>query len=165
MAKKMKMSSILTAVAALLGIVAFIMLFLPAIGVKDADTTYKGLDIVFGYKGKVLTVEYTVFNFSFMNLLTYILVLAGVVLSVLNLVGKKPSKLLALIAAAAFLVAGIFFFCSVSFASLNEDASKLITAFGGDIKDGLELAFGSIIGGIAGILAAIAAASPFYLKK
>lgn len=161
----MKISSILTAVSALLGVVAFIMLFLPAIGLKDADTTYKGLDVVFGYKGKVINTEYTVFNFSFMNLLTYILVLAGVVLGVLNIVGKKPSKLFALIAAVAFLLAGIFFFCTVSFTSLNENANKIVSGLGGDIKDALELAIGSILGGVFSILAALCAASPLVLKK
>jgi len=97
MAKKMKISSLLTALAAILGVVAIIMLFVPAIGWKNLDGTFKGMDVVFGCKGK--GTEISTLNFSFMNLLTYILVLAGTVLSLLNVLVKKPSKLFSLIAA------------------------------------------------------------------
>lgn len=167
MAKKMKISSLLTALAAILGVVAIIMLFVPAIGLKDADGTYKGMNVVFGLKEKlpVIGTEYTVLNFSFMNLLTYLLVLAGTVLSLLNVLAKKPSKLFSLIAAAAFLVAGIFFFCTLSFTSFNDDISKVISGLGGDIKSAFKLAAGSIVGGVLSILSAICAASPFFLKK
>ncbi len=73
---KKQISSIVSLISAALGIVALVMIFLPAIGVKDTETTYTGLQIVFGYKG---TTGVTIFEFSFMNLLTYLLVIAGVV--------------------------------------------------------------------------------------
>ena len=163
MAKKMKISSLLTALAAILGVVAIIMLFVPAIGWKNLDGTFKGMDVVFGCKGK--GTEISTLNFSFMNLLTYILVLAGTVLSLLNVLVKKPSKLFSLIAAVAFLVAGIFFFCTLSFTSFNDVLTTLPGMFGKDIKSAFELAAGSIVGGVLSILSAICAASPFFLKK
>lgn len=160
--KKFNLSTILTAVGALLGLAAFFMLFAPAIAVKDSETTYTGLKVTFGMKQTFLGKEYTVWKFSFMNLLTYILALAGIVLALLN--AKKPGKLFALISAACFLVAGIFFFCATSFASFNEDVSSLIAWAGGNVKDSLTLGAGSIVGGILSILAAICAASPFVVK-
>jgi hypothetical protein len=167
MYNKKMLPLIMTAAAAFWGLVAIIMLFVPAVAVKDADATYNGLKIVFGYTAKqtVLgsTVTYTVFNFSFMNLLTYILVLAGLVLSVLNV--KMQNKLFSVIAAVVFLVAGIFFFCTVGFTSVNADASKLFASLGSNIKDSLSLAVGAILGGVCSIAAALASIGNFLLKK
>ena len=70
--RKSSVGKPLSFVAAVLGLVAVVMLFLPAIGIKDTDTTYTGLQITFGYQESLLGFEYTVFDFSFMNLLTYI---------------------------------------------------------------------------------------------
>ena len=86
--RKSSVGKPLSFVAAVLGVVAVVMLFLPAIGIKDTDTTYTGLQITFGYKESLLGFEYTVFDFSFMNLLTYILAVVGIVFSVLSAMGK-----------------------------------------------------------------------------
>ena len=163
--RKSSVGKPLSFVAAVLGLAAVVMLFLPAIGIKDSDTTYTGLQITFGYKGKdpLLGLEYTVFNFSFMNLLTYILAIVGIVFSVLSAVGKG-SKFAAFIAAAAFAVSGVFFFLSVSYTLPNEDASKIISFIGGDIKDALTLAYGAIIGGVASLLAAVCNLGKIVLK-
>ena len=96
--RKSNLGKPLAFVAAVLGLVAVVMLFLPAIGIKDTDTTYTGLQITFGCKESLLGFEYTVFDFSFMNLLTYILAVVGIVFSVLSAVGKG-SKFAAFIAA------------------------------------------------------------------
>lgn len=103
---KKQISSIVSLISAALGIVALVMIFLPAIGVKDTEKTYTGLQIVFGYKTKIVISEVTVFEFSFMNLLTYLLVIAGVIFTVLGLLGKG-SKFATFIAAICFLVGGI----------------------------------------------------------
>ncbi len=167
--RKSSVGKPLSFVAAVLGLAAVVMLFLPAIGIKDTDTTFTGLQITFGYKGKVpsLGLEYTVFNFSFMNLLTYILAVVGIVFSVLSAVGKG-SKFAAFIAAAAFAVSGVFFFLSVSYTLPNEGASKFISLIisfaGGDIKDVLTLAYGAIIGGVASLLAAVCNLGKIVLK-
>lgn len=161
--RKSSLGKPLSFVAAVLGLAAVVMLFLPAIGIKDTDTTYTGLQITFGYKESLLGFEYTVFDFSFMNLLTYILAVVGIVFSVLSAMGKG-SKFAAFIAAAAFAVSGVFFFLSVSYTLPNEDASKIISAFGGDIKDALTLAYGAIIGGVASLLAAVCNLGKIVLK-
>lgn len=161
--RKSSVGKPLSFVAAVLGLVAVVMLFLPAIGIKDTDTTYTGLQITFGYKESLLGFEYTVFDFSFMNLLTYILAVVGIVFSVLSAMGKG-SKFAAFIAAAAFAVSGVFFFLSVSYTLLNEDASKIISFVGGDIKDALTLAYGAIIGGVASLLAAVCNLGKIVLK-
>ena len=161
--RKSNLGKPLSFVAAVLGLAAVVMLFLPAIGIKDTDTTYTGLQITFGYKESLLGFEYTVFNFSFMNLLTYILAVVGIVFSVLSAMGKG-SKFAAFIAAAAFAVSGVFFFLSVSYTLPNEDASKIISFVGGDIKDALTLAYGAIIGGVASLLAAVCNLGKIVLK-
>ena len=161
--RKSNLGKPLSFVAAVLGLVAVVMLFLPAIGIKDTDTTYTGLQITFGYKDSVLGLEYTVFDFSFMNLLTYILAVVGIVFSVLSAMGKG-SKFAAFIAVAAFAVSGVFFFLSVSYTLPNEDASKIISFVGGDIKDALTLAYGAIIGGVASLLAAVCNLGKIVLK-
>lgn len=162
--RKSSVGKPLSFVAAVLGLAAVVMLFLPAIGIKDTDTTFTGLQITFGYKGKnSLGLEYTVFNFSFMNLLTYILAVVGIVFSVLSAMGKG-SKFAAFIAAAAFAVSGVFFFLSVSYTLPNEGASKFISFVGGDIKDVLTLAYGAIIGGVASLLAAVCNLGKIVLK-
>ena len=161
--RKSSVGKPLSFVAAVLGLAAVVMLFLPAIGIKDTDTTYTGLQITFGYKESLLGFEYTVFNFSFMNLLTYILAVVGIVFSVLSAMGKG-SKFAAFIAVAAFAVSGVFFFLSVSYTLPNEDASKIISFVGGDIKDALTLAYGAIIGGVASLLAAVCNLGKIVLK-
>ncbi len=161
--RKSSLGKPLSFVAAVLGLAAVVMLFLPAIGIKDTDTTYTGLQITFGYKESLLGFEYTVFDFSFMNLLTYILAVVGIVFSVLSAMGKG-SKFAAFIAAAAFAVSGVFFFLSVSYTLPNEDASKIISFVGGDIKDALTLAYGAIIGGVASLLAAVCNLGKIVLK-
>lgn len=161
--RKSNLGKPLSFVAAVLGLAAVVMLFLPAIGIKDTDTTYTGLQITFGYKESLLGFEYTVFDFSFMNLLTYILAVVGIVFSVLSAMGKG-SKFAAFIAVAAFAVSGVFFFLSVSYTLPNEDASKIISFVGGDIKDVLTLAYGAIIGGVASLLAAVCNLGKIVLK-
>ena len=174
MAKKFTLSSLLTAVAALLGVVAIVMLFLPAVALDiESDVakkviaaalggeSYTGLQVTFGLSKN----DITYFGFSFMNLLPYLLRLGGVVLALLNVFGKKPSKLFAIIAAALFIVAGILFFCTVGFAAVNEDLTKLFSALKGDVKDYLALSAGPIVAGILSILAGVGAATPLFLKK
>lgn len=147
-----------------LAAVAFIMLFLPVIGIKDTDTTYTGLNVAFGYSTKVILAEVKVLEFSFMNLLTYILVVAAAVLAVLKLF-MKDTKVLTLVIAALLIVAGVFFFLTVQFTNPNTNASNVIKAIGGDIRGGLTLAYGSYIGGIAAILGGAVACCEFLVVK
>lgn len=151
------------ATSALLGIVALIMLFCPTIGIKDSDTTYTGLQVTFGHSESALGVSIEVFGFSFMNLLGYLLVAAGVVFAVMTMFGKD-SKGTAFLSAVAFVVAGLLLFLSKSFVQVNEDATSLFAFFGGDIKNNLTLAYGAIVGAIASLLAGIVQLVKIFAK-
>lgn len=151
--------------AAVLGIIAVIMIFLPA--VATGDDSFNGIKAVFGWTEKTeflgSTIETKLLSFSFMNLLTYLLAIAGVVLSVLGIMGKG-SKLFTLIATVCFAVAAVFFFCTIAFTVVEEGWSDLASALGGDIKESWKLGVGSIIGGICSILAAGCTIVPTFLK-
>lgn len=161
--KKIDLGMIATLCAAVLGVIAIIMLALPAVKVIDADETYKGWDVVFGYiytaSAGGLTVSTEVFKFSFMNLLTYLFVIVGIVCTVLNYLGKG-GKYMNLIATVAFLIAGIFFFLTVAF---SVPVSKLATTE--KLREQLELGAGAIIGGICSILAAVASGYKAFIAK
>ena len=168
MAKKKQSNNIgqiLTLSAILLGIIAFVMVFLPAVAIKDSETAYNGLQVAFGYSEEnILGGTTTYLQFSFMNLLTVILVLVGVVFTVLGMLGKG-SKFANLISGVSFIVAGVFFFLSVAFCIPEEGFSNIIGFFGGNIKDWLVLGVGAIIGGILSILAGAACLGNVVLKK
>lgn len=158
MAKKKankQINTIVAFVAALLGLAAICMMFLPAVGVKDTDTTYTGMQVTFGYAQSFIFGETQVFYFSFMNMLTYILALVGVVFSILAALGKG-SKFANFIAATAFVVAGVFFFLTVQYIKFNDTASKAFNFFGGDAKNMFTLAYGAIVGGVLAFVAALA---------
>ncbi len=146
-----------------LAIAAFCMLFLPAVGIKDSDTTYSGMNVTFGYSVKVL-LEVKVFEFSFMNLLTYIFAVAAAVLACLKLF-VKDSKVITLVVSALLIVAGVFFFLTVQFTSVNANATSVIKAVGGDIKGGLTLGIGAILGGVFALLGGATACCEFFLVK
>ena len=150
-----ELKGILSIAGIILGAIAVIMMFLPAIGIKDSETTYTGLQLAFGYKttkeilGSTVTTVH--FDFSFMNLLTYLLLIGG---------GRFAS----FIAMGLTLVAGIFFFLTISFCIPNADLSDLYVAFGGNLKDNFVLAAGSIIGGITSILSCACLAVRTFVK-
>lgn len=162
MAKKKRtnnLTQIVTAAAVLLGLVAIAMIFVPTIGVKDSETTFTGLQLAFGYsesKGSVVTLTVTYFEFSFMSLLTYILALAGTVVALMGLIKNSfASGLFRIIAAACFIISGVFFFMAVNFCVPGKDISSLVSLVGGNIKNSLILAVGAYIGGITAIIAGV----------
>ena len=146
--------------AAVAAVIALIMIFLPAIAVEEE--TYNGLKVIFGYteegSGMGITLKVEVFAFSFMNLLTYLLVIAGGVCGVLAFM-KSDKPIFTWIAAACLALAGIFFFCSVGFTVLSKDLVDL-----GATKENFKLGAGAIIGGIVSILGALCAIAPTALK-
>ena len=170
MAKRRKNSfpiiPLLTVASCILGLVAVVMIFLPTIGIKDTNKTYTGLQIAFGYSNETLGVKTTVFNFSFMNLLTYILALAGTVVALLGLVKNQfAGALFRFIAAGCFIVSAVFFFLSINFCLPNETASSITSILGGNIKEAGSLAAGAIIGGITAGLAGLCELAAVFLKK
>lgn len=134
--------------AALLGIIALIMVFLPSVQVSMLGFTadWNGFETAFG-------AEDDGFKFSIMNCLGWALLVVGIACAVLSYM-QSENKLFGYIAIAALFVAGIFFFCTVGFCNIEEEA-----------KDLLELGSGSIIAGICSILAAICAAAPVVMDK
>lgn len=150
--KKSELGKLTAFVSVILGIVAAVMIFLPAIAIKDSDVTYTGLQAAFGYSEETILGNFTYFEFSFMNLLTYILAIVGVVFTVLGVLGKG-GNFATFIAAAAFIVSGVFFFLSVSFSVPNSL-----------IERSLVLGVGSVIGGIAALLAGIVSLAKVILK-
>lgn len=175
MAKKKtkELNKIITLAAAALGLIAFIMFFLPAIAIKDSESTYSGFQVIFGCKETMSSVlgsaTVVYFQFSFMNLLTLVFLLAGIACMVLSIMGKE-FKNLSLFAMIAFALAGLFFFLTVVFCVPGEEIESLVNGLGSllgqkaSVKDGLVLAAGSIIGGIVSILAAISLAYVNFIK-
>ena len=148
-----------------LSILAFVMLFLPAIVTKEAklDTDYSGFQLAFGYKemhGK----EVTILSFSFMNFLTVLLPLVALVLTALNSFGKKQNKLFTLLAAICLAVAGVFFFMSLNFASFNKP-EKWVEVLWYIPKDGFKLGIGAILGGVFSLLGALASFASLVMNK
>lgn len=114
------LAKILYLVAAVLGVVAVVMLFVDNVKVPDTDlgilgtvegTGYTGLQVAFGSSEK----DVEVLAFSFMALLPYLLVIGGVVLSALGAFAKKGSKILDYVSIALYVVAGVLFFIMPNF--------------------------------------------------
>ena len=138
---KAKLKKILSIVAVALGVVALIMLFLPQVKLSamGMSENYNGIKTTFGNKDDG-------FKFAFGNLLTYIFVIAGIVLAIMAMLGKG-GKILPIVGGALFVVAGIFFFCTVKFVAVEggSAAKKVFEEFA-------KLGVGAILGGIVAIL-------------
>ncbi len=165
--KKVSLGKILAFAAALLGLAAVIMLFVPQLSYKsvtgiDKADPLNGMQITFGYKKE----ELAILNFSIGNLLTYVFALVGIVFAVLAALGKL-GKLAPIIAAAAFITSGVLFFCAhalmvVNVGKLTGDAAA---AFSDNFKKLYTLGAGAITGGVLAILAGLAAGAKLLLKK
>ena len=167
--KKSKNRGFISAISALLGIVAIIMIIVPAISVKDSETTYTGLQITLGYTESSLLGDVTHFEFSFMNVLAYLFALGGVVFVFLSALGKG-SKFASFIAFIAFVASAIFFFMSIELCIPNKDIEKVISGLGGlfgtstSIKDSFVLAFGTFVSAGCSILAGLIMAYKAFAK-
>lgn len=175
MKKFLTLRNILACCAAVLGLVAVLLMFAPAISLKSdfksAYSTFTGAQVAFGYTehGKLVDVE--ILKFSFGYFLPFLLALAGIIFAVLALFGKL-GKISGIVATACFLIAGIFFFCAVPFAAFGEGAMNLyatvVGMFGSVSKMNslFTLGGGAIVAGIFSIIsAALCAISTFVIKK
>lgn len=163
MAKKksgVSISKICLALGLLLGVAAICMMFVTSVEFKGL--TYTGLQTAFGYTKEtdvlVATAKTEIFAFSFMNLLTYILALAGVVLCLLNMLAHKSSKLFAFVSAAAFIVSAVFFFLTPQF--------SIPMVLGKSVQGSVELALGigSILGGVFSGIAGVSTLASCFVK-
>ena len=163
---KLGLGKILMGVAALLGIVAIVMMFAPHLSEAEGKITYSGMDVTFGHSETQLGITLKIFNFSFINLLAYILVLVGVVFTVLAMFGKL-GKISSFVAMAAFVVGGILFFLVIQGTSPNvgEASGELADKIIEEIKKTFSLGIGAIMAGIASILAGVATALATFMFK
>ena len=169
---KKYLGKIITGVAILLGVVAIIMLVAPGLAPKSefkglGGESYSMANITFG---KEISAG-SGFAFSFPNLLTYILILAGIVCAVVALLGKG-GKIVPIIATVAFVAAGVLYFCAQQMymiklpdgipdavADATKDKTKEM------INEMYTLGAGAIVGGVLSIVAGAAALVPIFLKK
>lgn len=172
MAKKIqnsvkKYAPIIAVLASLaFAIVAICMIFAPCVTIESLDSSYTGSQLMFGYKETGAISEAVVLNAS-ANIVTFVLMIVGVVAVILSALMKKQGKLLALVAAVALVVAGVFWFLVIQFSAPNagsltgEAADEFIEAR----KSLYTLGAGAIVGGIFSILAGLASASLIFIKK
>ncbi len=169
--KILKVRKYFDLIAIVFGVVAIVMMFLPAVVFKagtDVETSFTGIQVIFGYTSvKDLGWGYSssteIFKFSFMNLLTYILFAGGVIVLVLNMLGKS-GKFGSFIALGCFVVATVFAFCTIGYAVpgvVAKIGSSITYAW--KIED-LTLSAGPIIAGIMGILASVVCAGKILFK-
>ena len=149
MGKKSLKTYIPGAIALVLGIAAFCMMFLDAVKYSaDAIVTtlsyeYSGSQLAFGYVEK----DITILNFNFMVFLAFFLPLAGGILGLLS--GK--SFILKIIATACFVVGAVFMFSTTGFANIGMSDSQAELVKHMDVA----LCAGPIIGGVISVLGAV----------
>lgn len=164
--KKNSVSKYTSLLAILLAIASACMIFCTAIVYKVSDSAdpinFTGMQVTFGYTStknilegitSAIKIEGSInyFAFSFLNLLPYILLLAGIVFAVLKVVGgKSNSKMFSFVAAACFIAGGVLMFCVVPFSVLG--TNELVQTFSVLKKQYMSLGVGSIVGGVLGIL-------------
>ena len=165
--KKNSISKYTSLLAILLAIASACMIFCTSIVYKVSEkadpVNFTGLQVTFGYSStknflegitSAIKFEGTInyFAFSFLNLLPYILLLAGIVFAVLKVVGgKSNSKMFSFVAAVCLIAGGVLLFCVVPFsvAGTYEFLGKTIPTLE---KQYMSLGIGAIVGGVLGIL-------------
>lgn len=147
-------------IAAVLGVVAIVMMFVDTVKIPDVDLGalgtvegegYSGMKVAFGYKED----DVAVFGFSFMALLPYLLALAGVVISAVNMTAKKSNKIFDFVLVAVFVAAGVLFFLMPNFMIFADTIVGKIAA---------EIDYKIAIGAIVSAIAAIASGAVILVK-
>lgn len=149
--EKKKIFNIIAAGLFLVGIVLWFAL--PAVQPKNGVATYTFLDMTFGKTTTLLGVELVIFKFSFLNLLTVILMLGAFAVAVLRFLGKGIMKSRAFIVFALAVLALVFVILSKQFVVMtNQDVKdafiKDYTLTGGAIA----IAVLAGLGGVSAVL-------------
>ena len=150
MAKKNLKYFIPGAIALVLGIVAFCMMFLPAVTYTDklglTNFSIKSSQLTFGDKLENFDVE--TLNFNIMMLLGFGLPLIGGVLALLF----KNGLITKIITTACFVVGAVFLFSTTGFTaiSMTQDAKDLLL-----LGYNESLAVGPIVAGVVSIIGAV----------
>lgn len=167
MAKKKSITKYAGFAAILLALASIGFMFAPAIvyGEGDNATTYTAFQTMFGYTSKTgdrIVVTRTLLDFSFMNLLTLILLAVGIVFSVLKMLSGKNAKLFTLITTACFIVAGVFLFMTITFTVPHVSTNTAEKLF--DLsKDNMTLGWGAIVSAICALIAGACKLGEFLL--
>ena len=167
MAKKKSITKYAGFTAILLALASIGFMFAPAIvyGEGDNATTYTAFQTMFGYTSKTgdrIVVTRTLLDFSFMNLLTLILLAVGIVFSVLKMLSGKNAKLFTLITTACFIVAGVFLFMTITFTDPHVSTNTAEKLF--DLsKDNMTLGWGAIVSAICALIAGACKLGEFLL--
>lgn len=169
---KKHLNKIIYAVAAVLALVAILMLFAPALKSKvEGLGTIKCFEVAFGKKESAIEV----LGFSFLYFLPFLLALIGLVLTVVACLGKG-GKILPIIAAVLFVVAGILFFLpkqTFVLGSTYKDMAKemgdagkqMLTETKKALAEQLSVGFGAIFAGICSLISAVLVAVSGFLVK
>ena len=165
MAKKKSITKYAGFTAILLALASIGFMFAPAIvyGSGDDPTTYTAFQAMFGYNETItivgnITANVKYFDFSFMNLLTLILLAAGIIFSVLKILSGKNAKLFTLITTACFIVA------TYAIASTNDVTIGGINLAKYSLsKDNMTLGWGAIVSAICALIAGACKLGEFLL--
>ena len=167
---KKYLGKIVLGVAALFAVVAILMILAPAAVAKVGGAKQSGVDVTFGYKQELMPgVKVSILKFSFGNFVPYILLVVGIVFVVLACL-KKLGIVAPIVAAVAFVVAGIFFFLP---AYLVVPGKEMLAAMGGasasDFRESLlksqNLGAGYIVAAVFSFISAIASVGYIFISK
>ena len=150
MAKKKVKTFIPGAIALVLGIATFCMMFLQAISygeIGGESIGYTGAQLAFGYKQDLIVTDVTVWSFNIMILLAFALPLIGGILSLLT----GNGLIMKIVTTACFVVGAVFLFSLTGYLGIG-DGEGLGSIIG---SNGAKLAVGPIVAGVLAILGAV----------
>ena len=152
MEKRRKWILILVVVEIAICFFIMAMMFVPAMRHKYSEYTFSGLDVVFGAKYRDSNL--VAFNFSFLNLLPYMIILLAEVLIASKILLEKTTTV-NIVIAVLFLIAGVFFTLTKTFTQYGEEIKGFVSAVDINIAETFTLSFGPIASGIASISLAL----------
>ncbi len=168
MAKKNLKYFIPGAIALVLGIVAFCMMFLPAVKftfetIGFSEDGWTGAQIAFGYKESVLGQEFTILNFNFIALLAFLLPIVGGILALLF----KNGLITKIVTTACFVVSAVLMFSMAAISGMgrvtleegnfvSDTVNSILQGIYDAVDETKSLAVGPIVGGIVSIVGAVA---------
>lgn len=155
MKDKLTLKNLMYALCVVLGVVTILLMFGEwAVDKNIADFSYTGVQATFGYSvEEPFPIDYL--NFSFMNLLPFLLVFACIVLAVLKFLGVIKSRVVDIVMIVLFVASAVLFFCANNFVIFASELVKLK----------LKLGAGAIVAGILSILCAGTVVLPAFVLK
>lgn len=122
---------------------------------------YTGVQTIFGYTaqtgGGFIDISKKVLDFSFMNLLPYLLTIGGALVALMNLFGKNK-WLWNVVSCVLFIVAAVFFFTANQYVCINENVATMS-------KEYFEIGVGSILAGSFSAVSAVCSGLKVLFKQ